>query len=808
MSFIPAIRDYIDLLNNVYDLNSSSISWQELISHTFIYIFNSIKFIFLYLITFQWIRDFSYLPVVIPQVSINIFKENYFIETPLFNFFNFLETPLYSSNKFLVGFLNSFFLSLPITCSHILCLRRFLIQGLFAGIFSALGTILGQLCFLVFVLFGFRFFLIPWFSFEPLSYILGILIILYVVYNMAHERRIRPITNKEINTLFNILLINFVLAWTEQSCIFQYLGNITFDAQPTILEIFSSTNEFEFFILHLTYLFGIFFGSLFFTICFGFFFFKLNNFVISSINFSYYKWIKYLNLSFLILLIGFSFTSIPYYGIDYLFTNPLGFTSRDALFDNTVFAQRNLKDIPRLIGFNSGFNSFDTDVVPFNRAKYLQGDPPQSFEELNFAGEYAWTSRTDRRPMYQQQKAKELVSKLLKQAKITIKKRDSVEKARQIAKGELEDKTALNKLPQKQKKLNFGTDLSSIQAFNLQDRFHSDYELGDPRIGEVVTIVQNDSFSREFMKEDRKTRFEKKIRHNYYSNSIFKFLINNEIDLFMKRQPQSYKLSGKKEKELYQKRLILANYYDSLRIYNQLPYAKNFQNIFCGSKSYADRVFNHQFKGTLKIVRRLFSITLNSEGNVPQKIILKFDQPLYKNKKHNFSIHEELQANNSPSETTPFLELTNPIPFYVGWDEQLRKLVITNRLLPRYLTGFEMKLPNKFENNEYWYLNNLMNSSKKIEFTAWPIPKKILQLPKSQSAIPYTVLFESIDDPKNQPLKSFFKYDPGGEWNYETLPSNVQKINNTGNVLPPTRGGFIWPGESKLKFEFNELGEK
>jgi hypothetical protein len=36
----------------------------------------------------------------------------------------------------------------------------------------------------------------------------------------------------------------------------------------------------------------------------------------------------------------------------------------------------------------------------------------------------------------------------------------------------------------------------------------------------------------------------------------------------------------------------------------------------------------------------------------------------------------------------------NPIPFYAGWDESLRKFVVTNRLLSRRDSGYQMNTKN------------------------------------------------------------------------------------------------------------------
>ena len=244
------------------------------------------------------------------------------------------------------------------------------------------------------------------------------------------------------------------------------------------------------------------------------------------------------------------------------------------------------------------------------------------------------------------------------------------------------------------------------------------------------------SFSEQFLEDISKNInpvLEKKMKQKYYSNPVYKLLLSIDIDSFLSRQPNTYSLTPLEEKNLFQKRLILANYYDSLRYYTQLPYVEDFQKFFNGSKSYADRVYNQQFKGTLKIVRRLFALTLNEDENPKEKRVLKFDQPLYKNQKSSKSsgldqssliskrlpretanfknlpeggfeiaqkeseqeknplLHEELEYKKSKK--SPFLKLTNPIPFYTGWDEQLRKLVITNRLLPRNLAGYSMKIP-------------------------------------------------------------------------------------------------------------------
>ena len=321
-------------------------------------------------------------------------------------------------------------------------------------------------------------------------------------------------------------------------------------------------------------------------------------------------------------------------------------------------------------------------------------------------------------------------------------------------------------------------------------------------------------------------RLEYIVKEKYYSSSIYKSLLNLDIDSFLSKRPAFQKLTISEEKNLFEKRLLLSTYYDSLRYYNQLPYIKEFQEFCNGSKSYADRVYNQQFKGTMKIVRKLFSITVDPEKNTNtnENPVLKFDQPLYLNSNEsNYKpFHEELS--HKKVQKTHFLEISNSTPFYAGWDQGLRKLVITNRLLGRSFAGYALYSPTKMKGKEYQTLANFIDSNKKIEFTTWPLSKLTLEKEnKSYSNIPYNVLFESLKDPKNQPLSMrlsvFFALDTADPVKnvpsslpralqdpQVVFPSNplttIKKDILIKDILPPNKGGFIWPGNSPLNFHF------
>ena len=889
--FVPAIRDYIDVLNSAYDSVSSNINLQQVLQQSFFFIVSSIKFTVIYFLSFQWIHDLTYLPILVPQLKIEILKEHFFLQTPQSNFFTFLEIPSYTNNKFLLGFCNSFFLCLPLSVAHLISARRLLIQGLPAGIFSSLGTICGQILLLICILFGGRFFITPWFNFQILNYFFGVCLVLNIVYDMAHERSIRIIDISNKSLLLRIFLLNFALAWTEQSCIFQYFGNLTLGAEPTIIEIFSSPTELQSILTHTTYIIGIIIGSLAFTSIFIFNCSKISNFVVQFSSIPYTRWIRRLNFSLITLILAFSFTSIPFYSFDYLVLSNLGFVSQDKSLKNTVFSPIKIHDyFPPLLGDSTNLSldqkpGIDTDITPFDKGRYLMFDANDSFEQLNYQGEYAWLTKKHRTPTVSRDPSSFAVlsnfSKFFQKAKKTFRPvtntlpiSDSFAKEQQ-SKQNIEESEGTNlKVLQPENLENFvDNEILELDSDNSINVLHSRNE-NERKVNEFFENMVNISVQNRFSthQQVKKPKLEKNFKQKYYSNPIYKLLLSTDIDFFLSRQPNSFALNAKQENKLFEKRLILANYYDSLRYYSKLPYGDEFQDIFNGSKSYADRVYNQQFKGTLKIVRRLFSITINdfdeitnansftqqvnkqskttseienpfsfiqANENNRESLVLKFDQPLYKkantgilqnnqstseygNDEFHPVFHEEFRINRKASKKEydtpfkiPFIQLTNPIPFYVGWDEQLRKLVITNRLSPRYYAGYSMKFLTKSYSNDYPILNQLIQKNKTIEFTTWPVSKNILENRKDESIFPYNLLFESKSSLKNKAVSDQFtsleqRDDSEDFGTIGSIPINIAK--NGGkmdqemeDIIPYTRGGFVWPGHSNLQFEFKNL---
>ena len=850
MSFVPAIRDYIEMLNNVFDSLSGNINSQIIIKETLVYLFVSIKCIFTYLFSFQWLRNVSYFPILVPQLHSSVLNETYFLHNPVSTIFTFLETPTYGNNKLVLGFLNSFFFCLPISCAHIICARRLLIQGLPAGIASGLGTILGQWWFATCILFGLRSFIIPWFSFEPLNFIIGFCLLLNIIHEMTHQRSFNIINTKDKTKLVRIFLLNLILSWTEQSCFFQYFGNLTFGPEPTALEIFSSNTEIQSFLIDSSYLLGLLAGSFLFTGLFGFISIRLSNFIYPLFKYTLSRWINLLNFGLISLTIAFTLILIPYYGLDYLFAGPLGFISQDKALDKTFFSLNTVENSKRILLSDGQTNSFNTDLKSFDRGRYLNSPEFSSmrealaFEDLNYGGEYAWTGRIDRQPkLYRQENRltdffNNLFGGSAKRKTSTSNKNEGLLTKNYQLKSDKNDENLRSKNLVKKDDQEEGSSYKNVNTVYSTDEEESssdnnentDYLIDDENVSikkelvglkkrfaeeeeylDIIGIddILDNSFSNEFVLDnpeyDRKV--EQKIKQNYYSNPIYKSLLSFDIDSFLSRQPTFQKLTLSEEKNLFEKRILLSTYYDSLRYYNQLPYIEQFQDFFDGSKSYADRVFNQQFKGTLKIVRRLFSITVDPEENTNQNPVMKFDQPLYLNSNESDykPFHEELS--HKKVQKTNFLEISNSTPFYAGWDQGLRKLVITNRLLPRSFTGDALYSPTKIKGKEYRTLANFIDSNKKIEFTTWPLSKLTLEKePKSLSSIPYNVLFKSLKDPQNQPLARNYPFFFELETNdpLETFPSNLDGTAGESEkidvIIPPNKGGFIWPGNSPLKF--------
>lgn len=118
MSFVTAVRDYVDLINANFDsfhqTFGNEMTLAAFTKGTILYILQSLKIALLYLFTFQWLRDLAYLPVIIPKFTLNTYLETFTLPTLATRFHTstelaFAGMPTLLQNMFLVGVFNSFF---------------------------------------------------------------------------------------------------------------------------------------------------------------------------------------------------------------------------------------------------------------------------------------------------------------------------------------------------------------------------------------------------------------------------------------------------------------------------------------------------------------------------------------------------------------------------------------------------------------------------------------------------------------------------------------------------------------------------
>ena len=852
MSLIPAIRDYIDVLNATSNSISAGTDIKLLIVPTFWYLMGSLKYVAVYVLSFQWLKDLIEIPLLVPQLSLALVKGNcYPFETAVLNVLTFLEYPAYKENRFLIGLFNSLFSALPITAAHILAGRRLLVQGIPAGIAAGSGVVLGQWWFVACVVLGVRGLLMLWLSFEPVNYLIGLGLLVNIVYRITHERGIRRTKWSDKRELLGYFAISFLLTWCEQSSIFQYLGNLTAGGEPTVLESFSSSTDPRSLLTDGSYLIGFLVGSCIFTSLFGFFAHLIRRVWLQAWSITSSRLTNQLNRAFLATLIAFSLASIPYYGVDYLVAKTMGFLPRDKALENTALYPSSTEDIAQNLGRMSNSKSFDTDISTFDRGLYLQDYQPfpQSFEDLNYQGEYGWTKRISKAVKHvlktntplawhkllgNQDKSEDTTgasrgpeslpgpSGSTRSVEIQSKNTMQNDIVREQAAGkersdgsEEEAVSALLALEGKGAKpipvTSLGTESSSDISYITQAASE------DSEVENEFLSLFDTGLSPLFIAEmPEPSMLEKNLKRKLVENPLYQLLLRLDIDFFLHRQPASHSISPLEEAILFQKRQIVGHYYNTLRQYNRLQNWEDFQTLCDGSKSYANRVYNHQFKGTLKVVRRLFSITFDPEQNIGGNRVVKFDQPLFQDNERRASshLHEELMhVKGENSTTSPFLEITDPKPLYAGWDEELRKLVITNRSFPRskalYHTGnIEQQAIKKGHHSR---LHGTF--AKDVSFTDWPISMKTLADSKSQLQVPYQLAFESGKSPRKErlaeALHNFADAQDqgavgGSTWDMSRWPANLKLLDERPGPVSSTRGGFVWPGHWQLKIGRNE----
>ena len=867
MSFSHLLKDFVDALNDFYGSFYGSSDFLEIFKFTFFYLLNSCRFLIQYILTFRWFSDFCFLKISVPRLIYSSFMDNPIFDNPSLYLFNFFDTPNFINHPFFSGLANSCLFSLPVSANQILLLRRVTVEGVYAGTAAGMGLVVGQSLFIICIICGLRFIIFPWLAAEFLHYLLGLILTLSAVYVIANKP-IRRIKASETETLKRIFILHVCLTWTEQTTFFPYLSNISFNPEPTIFEMLNSNDSVEALFDHWTYSCGLMAGSIILTLFFGWLIYWMGYALSTRLNFTYSRWVRTIHNGSLVTLIAFSLSSFSYYSFDYVTSAPFGFIAEDDGLRNYHIRTTSRDFKKGRLGEYSSHTSLDTDASPFDRGRYLTSSEVElTYEDLNYQGEYIWRSRNDRLSSGSPGLVNKLIKKFLprfKRSRISLIEnakflKKEKEKKEQLAQYRAQKKAA-EKAERKAQRL-------ALQEYN-EDEYYDDEDYDDLNLDiylplynyicEREDLIQRfiddyqidtqqsvapdfyhdigqepysafselakygfDSFAS--LEDVESDEFEetlgKRMKSKYYSNWVYKYLLRIDFAEFLSRQPKKYFLKDDEENLLFDRRLLLANYYDSLRGYFQTPYSDNYEELFIGSKSYANKVYNQQFIGTLKIIRQLFAINLEDADNIKEEVVLKYDQPLFKEEldEQNPLIHEEINEDEDfededfededfEDDENVFLEEGTSTPFYAGWDMKSRKFLITNYLLTRS----NLKRTTK---NIYKMESRMPKRSKSIYFISWPLNKYRIEDIKNSENYHLNLSYSAYNDPSNELQKDIFEYSEIEESDirliYETLPSILKRVDLRDKdksviVLQPLKGGLAWPGNEPLRLEIRE----
>jgi hypothetical protein len=353
ISLVTSVKDYIEIAHKLVESDVTNFSTYNDLGALFSYLLFSFKQIFT-------ASNLWNLPIIIPDVASALISEVSILDT---NWQNQIDLQLFSERspfaareignnifregveKFSLGFINSFFIWLPTSVSHVILLRRFAIQGIEAGYLAGMGIIAGNILWISSILFGWRFFVIPWLTLDSFRSFFGFILLIKYLWDSHNEvLAAAPLGGAGVSATadkgykWKIFTLSMLLVLTEQTSIYPFLSNITAGAGATGLETFPVSNYFDFVFIHGSYLFGLLVGclSLLFLTCW---FWqgsapKIDMWLSSSLlrGKDVHFWRKTLNFGFFYFTLICTFSSIPYYGLDYIITKPLGFVHQDRSF--------------------------------------------------------------------------------------------------------------------------------------------------------------------------------------------------------------------------------------------------------------------------------------------------------------------------------------------------------------------------------------------------------------------------------------------------------------------------------------------
>ena len=301
--FLSIIKDF----NATYH---SILTSQEIQNHDFfqigwkicVFFFIKLWSKIVYLFTFQWLRDFAYFPISLPQLSEKITilppigsnvpetstlvsrtGENmfdWFLGTPSsswslaflspswFDHFTtsnslFPSTDSFKFSQFLgilvilglSSFFNSFLINAPLSITNLWCLRYSISHNFKTSCISILGIVIGEITFMLFLILPPPFIQITLTYLESIwPYVFGISLVIWAIFDSVNnsssvhffskDSQNRSLNNPTIartgtgGNLWKIFQFAFLLSFTEQACCFSYFGSLNLSSSANFLDTY------------------------------------------------------------------------------------------------------------------------------------------------------------------------------------------------------------------------------------------------------------------------------------------------------------------------------------------------------------------------------------------------------------------------------------------------------------------------------------------------------------------------------------------------------------------------------------------
>lgn len=844
--FSTALKDYVEQLS--YLTSSSSIGLFSFVGGTVNYVFHSIVFILRYFITFQWLFGFQELPTIFRQSYHAIFEGKNLLQQGLLepNFYPILNQGL-ESKHLITGLLNGCFLAFPCTIPQMLGFRALIVNGWPMATVYILGAVTGQALFWFCVLFGFDFVLTPILDFHPIMLIVGAVLVVNVIWDTTKNpnfekvdydlRDFKHFSPELKQQLIKIFRSNVALAWFENQCLGRYIGNLTFDTTSSVLQ----TGDHWWLVNTFGYWLGLAVGMALWSAVFGWAWIRIYNRLT-------YLWPK-LSLPQLkiryhyfttVALLTMAFNTVPYYGLDYLVTGPLGFIYQDRITHVNSFNNIPGQDYHVAPGLDSLDDlPYYTDVVPFD------DDTVTFFEDGHALSTSDVTIETTHMPS-----EREWANRLLTRNKY-------VERSH----------TASGIHDSEFKRQFYGVDVAyptyPATGVEIPDEDGEAEELEIVRESNYLNVLaqhlfREDAYYPAIDSETAETEWKPLIatqrvfRSRVLTNPVYKTLLRMDVLPFLGGQPGFHHVSLDDDVNLYEQRTILNNYLTSVENYKRNTRHRDF--------AFPKHVYNQQFKGSLNIIsqydavrvvypdrNRLDTVMMDEEANELVEFmesetdpidtkVLSYDQTLYNQWQDDALsvLHEELRpllddkernfkARRTDSAATHVVNYESG-PLYFGWDASLHKLLInTSRLpvpghdmvtlnetepIPPYFTfqAWPQNIHDEFRHYRFFDLNIQSDAQiEKLKYLLGFVDDEDLSLTVAddfkhgmlEEMEEDAPLDEALDTAESQ--KQFFSSLPQYDWAWIRLILEAEdrpqcEFIEIGHALPPKIDGVAWPG--------------